>query len=125
MGPKSIMLQKLRQFMGNGPCSLRELLSAAKCWALQPLIARQRKTLHTRVAALYRNYVSVNEIVEFLRLRPAEMLPYFFCDDYRQVPVLVEYDKGADLKFVIADGQRIYFPRGEADEVIVESSASH
>jgi Methyltransferase FkbM domain len=92
-----------------------------KRWLLSMLIARQRASLPMLLEYEYKDDPNIVEIIGYLQLHPAEMIPYFFTDHYRNLPLAIEIDSITKLKFVMVGGAKIYYPASFPDQLVVAS----
>lgn len=97
------------------------VLSKVKQGLFNVLIEIQRKYLPAKLEKYYGDTKETKEIISFLKSNPVEMIPYFFCNEYKNMVINVRIDTKENLYVVKLDGNDIYFPKEMSMEYIIDS----
>lgn len=96
------------------------LLNKSREAILNPLIRGQRKSLRRKIEKHYKDNLEAQEVISFLKTNPAEMIPYFFVQEYKKTQVNITRDEEG-FNRVKVNGMEIYFPKEMSDRYIAES----
>ena len=93
------------------------VLSKAKGAVVEILVASQKKKLPGKIESFYKNDPEAKEVIDFLKSRTIDMVPYFFVDKYHGISIVIHQDVEG-FPYVNIQGNDIYYPKGTSKEVI-------
>lgn len=85
----------------------------------------KRKRIGVEVNEYFKNNISNHqtpeeqEVINFLANNPIAVFPYGFTKKYKPQDIVVYSDKNTNMKYVLHDNKRMYFPKTE-DEVSIQ-----
>src|SRR5690606_22138387 len=111
----------LKEIIRSNLPILFKVLTHSKSFLNAQLIKAQKRTLPRKIEQLYGKDAQKEDLIDYLKNVSVEMIPYFYTERYRKMPITVFQDADTGYKVVSSNNKEIFFPSEMSNEYIADS----